>query len=103
MTPTKRPPDKIVNGHNGHYHHHGSAGSPPPGWAQGPRRRKRTSVYPFLLDLGLVLAAFGLIILRPLVSELASTVAIVVGLALAAVALVGWVREARAEYQELPD
>ncbi len=103
MTPTKRPPDKIVNGHNGHYNYHGSVSNPSPGWAQGPRRRKRTSVYPFLLDLGLVLAAFGLIILRPLVSEPASAVAIVVGLVLATVALVGWLREARVDYNELPD
>jgi hypothetical protein len=96
MTPTKTP-NKTVNGHNGHYNG-GQAGGPPPGWP-----RKRTSVFPFLLDLGLVMAAFGLIILRPLVSELASNVAIVVGLALAAFALVGWLREARAEYNELSD
>lgn len=103
MTPTKRPPDKTVNGHyNGGNHNEPPAG-PPPGWAHVDTRRKRTSVYPFLLDLGLVLAAFGLIILRPLVSELASNVAIVVGLVLAAVALVGWLREARAEYTELSD
>ncbi|MDW8326722.1 MAG: hypothetical protein RMK99_09160 [Anaerolineales bacterium] len=101
MTPTKRPPEKTVNGHNVHYNGarlNGQPGGPPPGWP-----RKRTSVYPFLLDLGLVLAAFGLIILRPLVSELAGNVAIVIGVALAVVALVGWLREARAEYEELSD
>jgi hypothetical protein len=97
MTPTKTP-NKTVNDHNGHYHNGNQSGGPPPGWP-----RKRTSVFPFLLDLGLVMAAFGLIILRPLVSELASNVAIIVGLVLAAFALVGWLREARAEYKELSD
>lgn len=98
MIPTKRPPEKTVNGHSNGARLNDQPGGPPPGWP-----RKRTSVYPFLLDLGLVLAAFGLIILRPLVSELASNVAIVVGLALATVALVGWLREAQAEYKELSD
>lgn len=101
MIPTKRPPEKTVNGHNGHHNGvrpNSQPGGPPPGWP-----RKRTSVYPFLLDLGLVLAAFGIIILRPLVSELASNIAIVIGVALAVVALVGWLREARAEYEELSD
>jgi hypothetical protein len=60
-------------------------------------------VWPLLLDFGLVMAGFGLIILRPLVGELAGNVAIAVGLVLAGSALVGWVREARKEYQQLKD
>jgi hypothetical protein len=56
---------------------------------------KRRSYWPFLVDLGLVLALFGLIIAgRPL---------IVVGAAIFVVALGGWLREARAEFARLPD
>lgn len=69
----------------------GPAGS---GAAYTPPARRR-SVWPFLVDLGLVMALFGLIITgRPL---------IVIGGVLFVFALVGWVREARAEFRNLPD
>lgn len=56
---------------------------------------RRRSVWPFLVDLGLVMALFGLIITgRPL---------IVIGGLLFVFALVGWLREARAEYRSLAD
>lgn len=103
MTPTKVPPNK-VRGTNGH--HNGSGHSsepsrpvgPPPGW---PKRR--TSVWPLLLDLGLVLAGFGLIILRPLAGELYGNIAIAVGVVLFGIALFNWIKEARQEYKQLKD
>lgn len=56
---------------------------------------KRRSYWPFLVDLGLVMALFGLVIAgRPL---------IVVGLVIFVAALIGWLREARAEFSRLPD
>ena len=67
----------------------GAGDQPPP-----PPKRPR-SYWPFLLDLGLVLALFGLIITgRPLM---------VVGAVIFVVALVGWIREARADYSSLAD
>ena len=56
---------------------------------------KRRSVWPFLTDLGLVMALFGLIITgRPLMA---------IGAVLFVVALIGWFREARAEFQNLAE
>ena len=64
--------------------------APPP---QGPRRRR--SIWPFVLDLGLTMALFGLIITgRPL---------IVIGGVIFVIALAGWIREARADYSRLKD
>jgi len=57
--------------------------------------RRRRSIWPFLLDLGVVLALFGLII--------TGRYLIVVGAAVAVVALFGWIREARAEFSRLSD
>jgi hypothetical protein len=53
-------------------------------------------VWPFVLDVGLTLALFGLIIARygPL---------IVLGAVVAVVGLAGWIREARADYTRLKD
>jgi hypothetical protein len=57
--------------------------------------RRRRSYWPFLLDLGLVLALFGLIITgRPLM---------VIGAIIFVVALAGWIREARADYSNLSE
>jgi hypothetical protein len=48
-----------------------------------------------LLDLGLVLVLFGLIITgRPLIA---------IGAVIFVVALIGWIREARADYSSLRD
>jgi hypothetical protein len=56
---------------------------------------KRRSVWPFITDLGLVMALFGLIIAgRPLIA---------IGAVIFVVALIGWIREARAEFSGLPD
>ncbi len=69
------------------------------GWPEeAPEPRfpaRRRSIWPFLLDLGLALALFGLIITgRPL---------IVIGGVIFVVALVGWLRDARADYTRLKD
>jgi len=102
MTPTKLPPSKVTRGSNGHHNNgHNEPNrpeGPPPDW---PKRR--TSVWPLLLDFGLVLAGFGLIILRPLAGEWPGNIAIAVGVVLFGVALMGWVREARQEYKQLKD
>lgn len=64
---------------------------------------RRNSVFPFLLDLGVVTALFGLIIVGPLFSPLAGQVVLGGGVGLAVFALAGWLREARADYRQLPD
>jgi hypothetical protein len=93
---TGRPPAGGGNGHgdgNGHGNGRGTGWpeeAPPP---QSPKRRR--SVWPLLLDLGLAMALFGLIITgRPLV---------VIGGVLFVVSLIGWIREARADYSRLKD
>jgi hypothetical protein len=57
--------------------------------------QRRRSFWPFLLDLGVVLALFGFIITGRFL--------IVIGAVLFVVALAGWIREARAEYSRLAD
>lgn len=77
---------------NGQGNGHGARwpGEAPP---QGPRGRR--SIWPFVLDLGLTMALFGLIITgRPL---------IVIGGVIFVIALAGWIREARADYARLKD
>ncbi len=64
---------------------------------------KRNSVYPLLVDIGAVMAAFGLIIGGPLWGPMVSAVLIGLGLAIVAFGGVGWWREARSDYQRLPD
>ena len=90
---TGRPPGG--NGHgdgNGNGHHTGWPEEAPP---PEPRPHRRRSVWPFLLDLGLAMALFGLIITgRPL---------IVIGGVIFVVALAGWIREARADFTRLKD
>lgn len=85
-----RPPPGRGNGHGNGRHTSWPEEAPPP---QNPRRR---SVWPFILDVGLTLALFGLIIAGygPL---------IVLGAVIAVVGLAGWVREARADYTRLKD
>jgi hypothetical protein len=64
---------------------------------------KRNSVYPLLVDIGAVMAAFGLIIGGPLWGSTVSAVLIGLGLAIVAFGGFGWWREARADYRRLPD
>jgi drug/metabolite transporter (DMT)-like permease len=100
--PTSPPPAKERggNGHGptGHGRPPQPEGRPPEGF---PRRR--TSVWPLLLDVGVVIVLVSLILLRPVAGETVSNVGIGVGAVLFVVALIGWLREARAEYRDLPD
>lgn len=87
---------------NGHTGQNGQAGAPEPGRPpEFPARRN--SIFPFLVDFGAVLALFGLIIIGPLFSALAGNLVLGAGVVLALTALAGWLREARAEYKQLPD
>jgi hypothetical protein len=89
-TGSGKPPNGHGNG-GGNGHGTGWPGEAPP--PKGPQRRR--SIWPFLLDLGLAMALFGLIITgRPL---------IVIGGVIFVVALAGWIREARADYSRLKD
>lgn len=103
MTATQTPPPVVKHtGRNGN-----GAASPagPGGPAEDgqPLPARRNSIYPLMLDFGLVLAAFGLIIVRPVFSPSAGNVAIVVGAVFAVIALAGWIREVRGEYLRLQD
>lgn len=80
----KRPPDG--NGHKTGWPEE----APPP---QYPTRRR--SIWPFLLDLGLAMALFGLIITGRFL--------IVIGAVIFLVAVTGWLRDARADYSRLED
>lgn len=91
-------------GHNGHNGHIGSGRDPGPETGVPPElQQRRNSLFPFLLDVGVVLALFGLVILRPVHSPLAGDLAIGAGIVLALAALAGWAREAGAEYRRLRD
>jgi hypothetical protein len=61
----------------------------------GPLPAKRTSFWPFLMDVGLVLALFGLIITGRFL--------IVIGAVIFVIALLGWLREAREDFSRLSD
>lgn len=88
-----RPPNGGNGQGNGHGNGHNSGWPEEAPAPQGPKRRR--SIWPFLLDLGLAMALFGAIITgRPL---------IVIGGVLFVVALAGWIREARADYSRLKD
>ncbi len=105
MTVTQTPPPVVKS--NGVSNGSGASGPQgplgPAGDGQPLPPARRNSVFPLLLDFGLVTAAFGLIIVRPVFSPLAGNVAIVVGVVLAVTALAGWIREARGEYLRLQD
>jgi hypothetical protein len=95
--PNGHPPanDNGHNGHGGHIGHDGHNGWSEPERAPQPPPRKRRSIWPFLLDLGLVMMLFGLIIIGHFL--------IVIGALVFVVALTGWIREARKDYSSLAD
>ena len=75
--------------------HHGTGPQPdddPPPYMTA----KRNSAWPFLMDLGWVLVLVGWIIFK-------SGPLMVVGAAVAMVALINWIREARADFAKLSD
>jgi len=83
------------NGHNGH-NGHGNAHSGHEEPEDAPRPpKKRRSIWPFLLDLGLVMMLFGFII--------AGRFLIPIGGVVFVVALTGWIREARNDFSGLAD
>ena len=92
----ERPNGHPPNGHNG-----GGDGGRVSGESGLPAGepfvppKPRRSVWPFLLDLGLVMMLFGWIITGRFL--------VVIGAMLFVVALTGWIREARAEFSRLRD
>jgi hypothetical protein len=70
-------------------------GEPEPEPAPLPVKRPR-SPWPFLMDLGLVVALTGLILFR-------QNAMIVIGAGIALFALFGWLRDARADFRKLSD
>jgi hypothetical protein len=92
LSPAKA--DVPANG-NGHGHNgDGHPGEPPPD-ALAAGRAKRTSFWPFVMDVGLVMALFGLIITGRFL--------IVIGAVVFVIALLGWLREAREDFARLSD
>jgi hypothetical protein len=92
-------PPLLGNGGNGHGGHNGNGNGHSDGHEgsdDAPRPpKKRRSIWPFLLDLGLVMMLFGLIITGRFL--------IVIGAVIFVVALTGWIREARNDFSGLAD
>jgi hypothetical protein len=96
-------PDQAHNGHKppghgftgGNGNGHGGTGWPEEAPQPEQPGKPRRSPWPFLLDLGLVLILFGLIITPRFL--------MVIGAVILVVALVGWLRAARADYSRLDD
>jgi hypothetical protein len=102
--PVKPAPPTRANGHppvsgNGHNGHNGNGNGHSDGHEEpepAPRPpKKRRSIWPFLLDLGLVMMLFGFII--------AGSFLIPIGAVIFVVALTGWIREARSDFSGLAD
>ena len=92
-------PPALGNGGNGHSGHNGngnghSDGHEEPEEAPQPPKKRR-SIWPFLLDLGLVMMLFGFIIVGQFL--------IPIGAVIFVVALTGWIREARNDFSGLAD
>jgi len=80
-------------GHNGQGNGN-SDGHEEPGSAPLPPKKRR-SIWPLLLDLGLVMMLFGFIIVGRFLIPIGAVVFVV--------ALTGWIREARNDYSGLSD
>ena len=96
-TPLKPNGHKPPNGDGRHGDDGHSGGGSDPRPEPLPEKKPR-SPWPILLDLGVVTALVGLIFFGGTRSPL-----IVVGAVLAVVALLGWLRDARAEFRKLSD
>lgn len=102
IPPVKLRPPKVggPNGHNGHGGSRsggpGDSPQPQPESAPPPTPTKRNSIWPFLMDVGLVTVLMSWIIFR-------SGPFVVLGALLAVIALVGWIREARSDFSKLSD
>jgi hypothetical protein len=104
-SPLKLRPPKVgakidgPNGHNGHGSHNGGQGDvpqPEPEAAPPPTPSKRNSIWPFIMDVGVVTMLVSLIIFR-------SGPFVVLGAFVFVIALIGWIREARADFSKLSD
>ena len=104
--PVKPVPPVRPNGHppsNGRGQGFGGDGGNGNGHSDGhdepenplPLPKRRRSIWPFLLDLGLVMMLFGLIIVGRFLIPIGAVVFVV--------ALAGWIREARSDYSGLAD
>jgi hypothetical protein len=82
------------NGHGGQSGNGNSDGHDEPDNAPRPPKKRR-SIWPLLLDLGLVMMLFGLIIVGRFLIPIGAVVFVV--------ALTGWIREARSDYSSLAD
>ena len=68
-----------------------------------PPRAKRNSVFPLMVDIGAVIALFGLIIGMPLWDDTVGGAMIGVGITIVVIGLIGWFVEARADFRRMPD
>ena len=93
--PSGRPPagGNGNGGHNGHGHGNSDGHEEPESVPLPPKKRR--SIWPLLLDLGLVMMLFGLIIVGRFLIPIGAVVFVV--------ALTGWIREARNDYSGLAD
>lgn len=64
---------------------------------------RRNSIFPLLVDVGAVAFMFGLIIVSNLVGPLSGQLVMGLGVLTLIIGIIGWVREARADYQRLAE
>lgn len=87
----------------------GGQGNPPPADDTPPANpealfhTRRNSIFPLLVDVGAVAFMFGLIIVSNLVGPLTGQLVMGLGALTFVIGLVGWVREARADYRRLAE
>ena len=86
-------PGNGAGGSNGHGNGNSDGHSDPDNQPLPPKKRR--SIWPLLLDLGLVMMLFGLIIVGRFLIPIGAVVFVV--------ALTGWIREARSDYSGLSD
>ena len=98
MTPINIPPGKTTTNGNGHHRQDNTQLVDLADWP-----KKRLSIFPLMLDFGLVLIGFGLIIVRPLMNETGGYGVTAIGAVLVVIAAFGWLREARADFKRLKD
>lgn len=78
-------------------------GNTPPVNPEALLHTRRNSIFPLLVDVGAVAFLFGLIIVSNLVGPLSGQLVMGLGVLTFIIGIVGWVREARADYQRLAD
>jgi hypothetical protein len=86
-------PGNGAGGSSGHGNGNSDGHSDADNWPPPPKKRR--SIWPLLLDLGLVMMLFGLIIVGRFLIPIGAVVFVV--------ALTGWIREARSDYSGLSE